>query len=324
MFLKEVTMIRRFRNTLVLLLILAALPVSIAAAIGLFFARLLVNPPRAKQWRTPSEEGWDYDNVYFETSDGVPISSWFIPAQHDGPRPAVVIVHGLTWNRLGNTEQDIMSRIAGAAPVELLKPARALHEAGYHVLMLDLRNHGRSGSSPVVTFGHDEANDLLGAVEYLKGRQDVNTDAIGVLGYSMGANAVMFACAKTQDIRAAIAVQPFRPVSFTRRLADHLLGPLGEIALNVTRNVYYKAGGPLWETTDPTIVADLVGPAAIMYLQGDGDPWGDVPNVRRFYEMSQEPKTLEVVPSLHRFGGYLYLGEHPEVLLGFFEKHLVG
>ena len=315
---------KRGKNLLFLLLFLAALPFFIAVAVGLYFARLLVNPPRAKQWRTPEDEGWAYENVYFDARDGVPISSWFVPARGDGPRPAVVIVHGWTWNRLGNPENDLLSRITGAAPVELLKPARALHEAGYHVFSLDLRNHGRSGSSPVVTFGHDESNDLLGAVDYLKEREDVDAERIGVLGYSMGANTVMFACARTQDIKAAIAVQPVRPTSFGRRLSEALLGPLGGITLNVARRVYYRAGGPLWEITDPAIVADLIGPTAILYVQGDGDPWGDVTNVRRFYDLGKEPKALEIVPSLNRFGGYLYLSEHPEVMLEFFEEHLTG
>jgi pimeloyl-ACP methyl ester carboxylesterase len=313
---------KRLKGILVLLVTLAALPFLVASALGLYFARLMVNPPRAKQWHTPADEGWDYENVYFEASDGVPISSWLIPASSDSRRPAVVIVHGWTWNRLGNNKGDLFSRISAAAQVELLKPAHALHQAGYHVLMLDLRNHGRSGAGPTVTFGHDEANDLLGAVSYLKEREDVDPDRIGVLGYSMGANAAMFACAKTEDIKAAIAVQPVRPVSFGNRLANYILGPLGGLALNVARRVYYNAGGPLMEVTDPAIVADLIRPAAIMYIQGDGDPWGDVPNVRRFYEMGHEPKALEIVPSTDRFGGYLYLGEHPELMLEFYQQHL--
>lgn len=314
----------RWKDLLLLLLILAALPLFVAVAMGLYFARLMVNPPRAKQWRTPDDEGWQYENVYFEASDGVPISSWFIPATGDSPCPAVVIVHGWTWNRLGSAEDRVLSRIPGSSPVDLLVPARALRDAGYHLLMVDLRNHGRSGSSPTVTFGPDEANDLLGAVSHLRSREDVDADRIGVLGYSMGANAVMFACAKTKDIKAAIAVQPLRPTSFAHRMAESLLGPLGGVALNVARRVHYNAGGPLWETADPAIVADLVSPTAMMYVQGEGDPWGDVPNVRRFYELAKEPKILKLVPSIDRFGCYSYLGQHPEVMLEFFQEHLAG
>ncbi len=315
---------KRLTDLLLFLLILAVLPLLTAVAAGIYFARLMVNPPRAKQWQTPSDEGWEYENVDFETSDGVPLSSWFIPASGNDPRPAIVIVHGWTWNRLGTDPGDLLTRVTASAQVELLKPARALHDAGYHLLMFDLRNHGRSGSSPVVTFGHDEAHDVLGAVSYLKGRDVVDANRIGVLGYSMGANALMFACARTKDIKAGIAVQPVRPFAFANRLANGLLGPLSGLALNVARRMYYNAGGPLFETTDPAIVADLVSPTAIMYVQGEGDPWGDVPNVRRFYEMGQEPKAIKIVPSSQRFGGYLYLGEHPEVMLEFFEKHLRG
>jgi fermentation-respiration switch protein FrsA (DUF1100 family) len=323
---------KRWTDFVFLLLILAALPLLVAVALGFYFARLMVNPPRAKQWKTPQDEGLEHENVYFEASDGVPISAWFIPASADvsgdasgdGPRPAVAIVHGWTWNRLGNASSDVSARIAGSPAVELLKPARALHDAGYHVLMFDLRNHGHSGSSPTVTFGHDEACDLLGALDYLGAREDVDADRIGALGYSMGASTVMFACAESERIKAAIAVQPLRPASFAKRLAGSLLGALGGIALYVARQLYYNAGGPLLETANPASVADLISPTAIMYVQGDGDPWGDVPNVRRFYELSKEPKVLQIVPGTHRSDGYLYLSEHPQVMLEFFEKHLAG
>jgi poly(3-hydroxybutyrate) depolymerase len=185
-----------------------------------------------------------------------------------------------------------------------------------------LRNHGRSGSSPTITFGHDEARDLLGAVQHLRDRTDVDNERIGALGYSMGANAVMFACAESKEIKATIAVQPARPTPYIHRLVSSFLGPLTGVALNVTRKAYHNGGGPLWETTDPAIVADLIHPTAILYVQGSGDPWGGAPNVRRFFEMGQEPKALQIVPSTHRGDGYLYLDEHPEVMLDFFENHL--
>jgi len=312
---------RRWTDWVLLCLILAALPVLAILAMGLYFARLMVNPPRARLYKTPQGDGLVYDDVCFEASDGTPISAWFIPAPGDGPRPAVAMVHGWPWNRLGNAGDSLLDRVTRPPRVDLLKPARALHDAGYHVLMLDLRNHGRSGSSPTVTFGHDEARDVLGAVDYLTRREDVDAEHIGALGYSMGANAVMFACTETKLIEAAIAVQPVRPVSFANRMSSDLMGPLSKATLRVAQWAYYRAGGPLMETTDPDIVADRLY-AAIMYVQGDGDPWGDVPNVRRFYERGQEPKALEIVPSTHRFGGYLYLGEHPEAMLAFFKKHL--
>ena len=64
---------KRCKNLLLMLVMLAALPLSIALAAGLYFARLLINPPRAKQRRTPEDEGWAYQDAYFESPDGVPI-----------------------------------------------------------------------------------------------------------------------------------------------------------------------------------------------------------------------------------------------------------
>lgn len=314
---------KRWMDLLLVLLALAALPLLVAVALGVYFARLMVDPPRRKQWKTPQDEGVAYDNVHFEAQDGVPISAWFIPAleTEEGSRPTVIMVHGWTWNRLGLTPEDPLSRITGAPGIDLLQPALALHRTGYHVLMLDLRNHGRSGASPTVTFGHDEAKDVLGAIDYVQKIEDVDADRIGLLGYSMGANAVIFACSETEAVKAAIAVQPVRPTPFAHRLAGSLLGPLSGIALDMARRLYYRAGGPLWEVVDPAIVADLVK-ADTMYVQGNGDPWGDVQNVRRLCEAGREVNVLEIVPSADRYGGYLYLGEHPDKMLAFFREHL--
>ena len=53
----------------------------------------------------------------------------------------VFFVHGWMWNRLGN--------IAGRVPfvdqdVDFLPTVKALHDAGFHVLLFDLANHGES------------------------------------------------------------------------------------------------------------------------------------------------------------------------------------
>jgi dienelactone hydrolase len=315
-------MMRRIKSLLVLLLGLAALPGLIAAAAGVLFARMMINPQRTKQWKTPRDEGWEYENVFFEADDRVPISSWFVPAPGDGPRPAVIIAHGWTWNRLGTAADDPVSRLLGASPVKLMEPARILRDAGYHVLMPDLRNHGRSGSGPVVTFGQEESKDLLGAVSYLRSRQDVDGERIAILGYSMGANAAMFACSQTDQIKAAVVVQPVRPHAFAHRLAKSVLGPLSPVALNVACGLYYRSGGPLLETLDPAIVADLARNTATLYLEGDGDPWGSPADVRRLYELGNEPKTLRIVPSRDRYDGYVYLGKHPDLMTDFFGEHL--
>jgi len=116
-------------------------------------------------------------------------------ASHDGTRlevraagardaPTIVFVHGWMWNRLGN--------VAGKVPiddrdVDFLPVTRSLHDAGFHVLLFDLRGHGESGRSRhLLTFGPIEARDFVGAVNYLRSRADVDGQRIGALGISMG------------------------------------------------------------------------------------------------------------------------------------------
>ncbi|RMF29626.1 MAG: alpha/beta fold hydrolase [Chloroflexi bacterium] len=306
-----------------LLLILAMLPALVVIGAALFLARMMTRPRRLPLWHTPRDVGLDYEAVHFDSDDGLYLDGWFIPAPGDGPRPAVVIAHGWPWNRAGTPAQDFFARLTQSPPIDLLRPAQALHQAGFHVLMFDFRNHGLSGSVPYLTFGRDEAADLMGAVRYLRQRPDVDPARVGVLGFSMGGNAVVFACARDEEqaIRAAVAVQPVRPSVFAPRFAATLLGPLAEPTLRLALRLYHRAGGPLLEEVDPTLVGDLVS-TPILYLQGNGDPWGTVRDVRRLYEQATGPKQLKIVPTQDRYGGYLYLGDHPEEMVAFFQEHL--
>ena len=63
--------------------------------------------------------------------------------------------------------------------------------------MFDLRNHGESAAHPPVTFGQSEADDLLGALAYLSARPDVDPARLAAIGFSMGANAILYALPQT-------------------------------------------------------------------------------------------------------------------------------
>src|SRR3954447_21893479 len=108
----------------------------------LLMTKLMLRSHRTPLTRTPADAGLPYEDVTFQASDGVSLAGWFIPGPA-APGPVVVWVHGWMWNRLGNT--------AGQTPVpdrdvDFLPATTALHEAGFHVLMFDLRGHGESAS----------------------------------------------------------------------------------------------------------------------------------------------------------------------------------
>lgn len=67
----------------------------------------------------------------------------------------------------------------------------------HNVLIFDFRAHGQGVENEhVCTFGRDEALDVIGAVDYVRNRQDLKTFPLFVYGFSMGAVAAIQAQSK--------------------------------------------------------------------------------------------------------------------------------
>ena len=70
-----------------------------------------------------------YEDVTLTTADGVTISGWYVA----GTQPnAIVVVHGIHANR-----------------AYLIPQAVILAQAGYHLLLIDLRGHGRLSTTTI-------------------------------------------------------------------------------------------------------------------------------------------------------------------------------
>jgi dienelactone hydrolase len=283
--------------------------------------QLMILGRRRPPWRAPSEVGLAFEEVAFAASDGVGLRGWFIRrAGDDGRRaPAVVLVHGWPWCRSGNLAG---TTLIPDRTVDFLGPARALHQAGLHVLLFDLRNHGTSDAAPPVTFGVHEARDFAGAVAFLRRRPEVDGAQIGALGYSMGANTLLYGIPESQPIRAAVAVQPVRIATFARNASRDLLGPLGPALLALAKPLHQAFGAPALATIDPTPMAERLGETAMLYIQGDGDPWGTLDDVRAIVARTPNTQPLVVAPSSDRYGGYLYVNNHPAEIVEFFRQYL--
>src|SRR4051812_8041632 len=186
--------------------------------------KLMLVGRRAPLDRTPETVGLSYEEARFEATDGVPISGWFIPSGAEGRSPAVVFLHGWLWNRLGNVEGQVP---VPDKSVDFLPATKGLHDAGYHVLLIDLRNHGQSGRDLPITFGVNEARDYQGALQYLRGRPDVDVARIGAVGCSMGGNTALYGTPDSQPVKAILAIQPTRVANFNRNYARDELGPMG-------------------------------------------------------------------------------------------------
>lgn len=289
---------------------------------ALFFARYMIQPPPQRIWATPADAGLDFEEVTFPARDGLRLAGWFIPAGSNTPQSTIILIHGWPWNRLGENSDNLLSNIMPSAPVDLLRLAHALHQAGHNVLMFDLRNHGESAPGGPVTFGLREANDLIGALEYVSGRDEVDSERIGTLGFSMGGNTVLYTLPQTNQIRAAVAVQPTSVPVFAGRLAKDIMGPIGGPVLAITEWLYQQASGLRMSALEPVFAASGAGNVPVMYVQGDGDPWGSVENVSQMASVTPNPAGTHIIPTQDRFGGYRHVINHPELVVNFFAKHL--
>ncbi|MCA9961196.1 MAG: alpha/beta fold hydrolase [Anaerolineales bacterium] len=313
-----------FQRVLRFLFLLAGFVAGLLTTVAAIFAQRLIKPPRQRLWATPADLGLDYEDVQFPAQDGVRLSGWFIPGAAATQRKGatIVLVHGWPWNRLGEAAVDPISTFTGATPVDLLRLAYALHQDGFHVFSFDLRNHGESAAAAPMTFGQMEANDLLGALAYLNGRSDVARNRMGVIGFSMGANTVLYTLPQTELVQAAIAVQPTTPSVFANRLARYLLGSFGGPVMRLTETIYQAAGGTRLNAYQPAFAAAGAGETPVLYVQGNGDEWGSMEDVARIAAVTPEARGPLFVEALHRFGGYQYLVDNPKIATSFFEQHL--
>ena len=140
---------------------------------GLFIATRLSTPVRQPTEQTPSDEDLDFQEVGFKSTDGLNLEGWWVPG--DEPSRAVVLVHGLEGNKSGQ---------------QVLRTASVYSEAGYGVLMLDLRGHGESEGERT-TVGYQEVRDVRGALSWLEEEQGFGLGEVVLHGWSMGGATVL-------------------------------------------------------------------------------------------------------------------------------------
>lgn len=139
--------------------------------------------------------------VELTTADQVKLAAgWFLPiAQKDAKLPAVLLIHGFGQDR----------RVWQSFVKEHLLPA------GFAALCLDLRGHGESLEKAGVKINAEESwrsdpqqfpRDIAAAVQWLKGRDEVDASRIAVIGCDIGADLAFLASGRYEEVRAAAAL----------------------------------------------------------------------------------------------------------------------
>lgn len=127
---------------------------------------------------TPASVGLDFRDVRLKSTDDVELGAWWIPEQ--GSSQAAILVHGFGGNK--SNEQ-------------ILRTARIYDQAGYNVLLIDLRAHGESEGDRR-TLGYQETRDVRGALDWIEERGFQPGGTI-IHGWSMGGATVVRAAPDT-------------------------------------------------------------------------------------------------------------------------------
>lgn len=236
---------------------------------------------------TPASQGLVYKDVVFPARGGdVTLNGWFISATS---RRAIVLVHGKDSSRAG---------LFGRHGPEV---AASLHRHDFSVLFFDLRGHGTSGDARL-TLGLNEARDVLGAVDWLRGH-DYPAGSIGVLGQSMGGAATIYAAAAEPAIGAVITDCAFadaRPVVDAQfRQTAHL----PNVFLPATRLISRALLGLDIVSSRPVGVISRIAPRPVLIIHGDADRL--VPVSQAFdFKAALPSAELWILPGVQHVGGY--------------------
>ena len=181
----------------------------------IYFAYRMLRPIKQSVINTP--QGYEqvlqkpiWDEKSWSGGDGSEIKGWLI--YQDRPSPTLILSHGYGSNR-----------------EELLSTSYELWEAGYNVIVYDLRGHGNS-TVDKSSLGPAELADLKATIEYAKrlvngAGAPISDGRIGLLGVDLGGFVSLSAAADDPDVKA-VAVDTIYPTQqdYYKYQAKRILG----------------------------------------------------------------------------------------------------
>jgi dipeptidyl aminopeptidase/acylaminoacyl peptidase len=244
--------------------------------------------------------------VTFAAADGVRLAGWLALAAPAAP--TVILVHGFKGAR-----------------ADMLPWARFLYAAGYNVLLYDSRGCGQSAGWGIA-LGAREADDVIGAVRYVRSRGDPASRAIGALGVSLGAGDVLLAAAREPALAAVVADSAWTD---ERPQLDRM-GAIRAWPLALPVLPYEPAlvngliGAPL-EAAQPLRVIGAIAPRAVLLIHSadDGNATTPLSGARALYAAAGMPKAEWIAPSGGHAGALrAHPAEYQRQVLVFFAAYL--
>jgi pimeloyl-ACP methyl ester carboxylesterase len=232
-------------------------------------------------------------------SEGLELRAWLAKGQPD--KAAFVVVHGL-----GDNLESYQIH------------SQQLLDRGHTVILPDLRGHGGS-EGRFTTLGGKESEDVRAAMRYLRNNGQAES-GIGLMGFSMGAVAVLLAAADQPDLRVVIVEAPFdtyrNTVAHHAKVLFHIPSWVPIIPLSIfaaERIADFDA-----DDIDAIKAAPRIQAPLLAIVDGE-DKRMPEPIVRRIVDAHPGPNQLWVASGVNHVGAILH-PDWEEVVIGFLNQ----
>lgn len=260
--------------------VLATILMSIWVGGSYVAERVTLHPRHWGVGPTPAQYGYAYQDVSFRDHAGLTLRGWWIPGtRHE----TIVMIHGWTSSR-----------------AEPMGKAGYLLDAGYNVLVFDLRGHGQSDGN-YTTLGLTEPDDVEAAVMFARSR---DPGPVALLGYSMGGALAVETGARDADVAAVVEDSGYGDLANVFRAGFQRVTSLPAMPFGLPLMVI----GQLDLHLSPGSVRPVLDAARLhkplLAIVGTGDRV--VPPGEGFdlFRAAPGPKQLLVVPSAGHVAGY--------------------
>ncbi|MEX2236761.1 MAG: alpha/beta fold hydrolase [Dehalococcoidia bacterium] len=274
------------------------------AIIGWFGSEKALKPPPYAEAESFAALAINPEEVTFPSKDGLRLNGYYLSGTNGA---GLVLCHGY-----------------GRSHEEMIPHAAYLNREGFSCLVFDQRSRGLS-EGKLVSIGAMERFDVMGAVDHLLTRIEVDPERIGIFGVSGGAAAALLATVEDTRLKAVVAEACYRNLrSVIATSFKHFTGLPAFPFANVTVKMAELRLGHSVDTLAPERIVAAIAPRPILFIHGEDDRAIACEASRHMHGLAGEPKELWMIPEAGHAKGLEVAGdEYERRVADFFRHYLV-